>query len=251
MSEVFNAYAGYYDLLYGDKDYAAEASFVDGLIRRYKKNARAVLDLGCGTGRHDACFDRLGYMVSGIDSSKAMLREARKRAAPGRIDFYEGDIRVIDLHRKFDVVTSLFHVMSYQKKDEDVAAAFRTAGRHLDPGGIFIFDFWHGQGVLNDPPVVRVKRFEDESTRIVRVAEPTLKPEQNVVDVNYQIFTLDKPSGRWDELRETHSMRYFFLPEVSRCLIDADFELLEASEWMSGRSLSTGWDGLVVARYAA
>ena len=33
MPEVFNAYARYYDLLYKDKDYAAEASYIDDLIR--------------------------------------------------------------------------------------------------------------------------------------------------------------------------------------------------------------------------
>ena len=32
MAEVFNAYAKYYDLLYKDKDYAAEAAYIDGLI---------------------------------------------------------------------------------------------------------------------------------------------------------------------------------------------------------------------------
>ena len=32
---VFGPYSRYYDLLYGDKDYLAEAKYIDKLIRQY------------------------------------------------------------------------------------------------------------------------------------------------------------------------------------------------------------------------
>ena len=247
MPEVFNAYARYYDLLYKDKDYEGEASYIDNLIRKYSPQAKTILNLGCGTGRHDICLEKKEYSVCGVDFSDIMLTEANKHAVPGRLEFFRGDVRTVDLGRKFDVVISLFHVMSYQTKDEDILAVFRTAKRHLVSGGIFIFDFWNGPGVLNDPPSVRVKRLEDEALRVVRIAEPIMQKEQNVVNVNYQIITLDKNSGQWSELHETHSMRYFFLPEIERYLSDAGFLLKNASEWMSDKPLSLGWYGLVVA----
>ena len=46
MSQVFNAYAAYYDLLYRDKDYAAEADYVAGLVLQFAPEARTILDLG-------------------------------------------------------------------------------------------------------------------------------------------------------------------------------------------------------------
>lgn len=247
MSEVFKVYASYYDLLYKDKDYAAEASYVDDLIRKYRSGAKSILNLGCGTGRHDACFEKMGYSVCGVDLSDVMLVEAHKLAIPGKLEFFKGDVKTVDLHRKFDVVVSLFHVMSYQTQNDDILAAFRTAERHLVSGGIFIFDFWNGSGVLNDPPVVRVKRLEYEAIRVVRIAEPVMKKDKNVVDVNYQIMTLDKHSDRWSELQETHSMRYFFLPEIESYLLSVGFSLKDAYEWMSNKRLSLGWYGLVVA----
>ena len=246
MPEVFNAYARYYDLLYKDKDYEAEAFYIDRLIKRYCPTAKSILSLGCGTGKHDAYFEKMGYLVCGVDLSDAMLAQAQKIAIKGKIEFFKGDVRTVDLHKKFDIVVSLFHVMSYQTTDDDILSAFRTAGRHLLPGGVFIFDFWHGPGVLNDPPVVRVKRLEDEKVRVVRIAEPVLK-NNNVVDVNYQIITLDKHSGRWSELKENHPMRYFFLPEIKKYLSDVGFSLKDTREWMLDKPLFSEWYGLVVA----
>jgi len=247
MSEVFSTYAKYYDLLYKDKDYAAEASYVDALIKKYRPEAGSILNLGCGTGKHDACLERKGYSVCGVDLSDVMLAEAKRRAIPARLEFFRGDVRTVDLGRKFDVVVSLFHVMSYQTQNDDILAAFRTAARHLVTDGIFIFDFWYGEGVLNDPPVVRVKRIEDEALRVVRIAEPVLKKDKNVTDVNYQVLTLDKCSGQWSEFCETHSMRHFFLPEIEKYLSNTGFSLKTACEWMSDKQLSSGWYGLVVA----
>jgi len=247
MPEVFNTYARYYDLLYKDKDYAIEASYIDALIKKHRPEAKSIFNLGCGTGKHDACFEKKGYSVCGVDLSDVMLAEAKKRAVPGRLEFLRGDVRTVELGRKFDVVISLFHVMSYQTQNDDILAAFRTAEKHLVPGGIFIFDFWYGTGVFNDPPVVRVKRLEDEAIRVVRIAEPVMKKDKNVVDVNYQVITLDKGSGQWSELYETHSMRYFFLPEIENYLLNTGFSMKDACEWMSDKPLSSGWYGLVIA----
>ena len=247
MPEVFNHYSRYYDLLYKDKNYAAEVSYIDALIKKYRPQAQSILNLGCGTGKHDACLEKKGYAVCGVDLSEGMLIEAKKRAVPGRLEFFHGDVRSVDLKRKFDCVVSLFHVMSYQTHDEDILATLRTAQRHLVPGGILIFDFWHGAGVLNDPPVIRVKRLEDEVIKVVRIAEPVLNKDRNLIDVNYQVMTQDKRSAQWNELNETHSMRYFFLAELEGYLLKTGFSLKDAYEWMSDKKLASGWSGLVVA----
>ena len=52
MNQVFDAYARYYDLLYCDKDYAAEAGYVANHIRKLLPHTTHILELGCGTGAH-------------------------------------------------------------------------------------------------------------------------------------------------------------------------------------------------------
>lgn len=247
MPEVFCDYARYYDLLYKEKDYAGEAAYIHALIQKFKPGAKTILDLGCGTGKHDLCLSNLGYGVTGVDLSETMLAQARKRTVKNKPEFLHGDIRSADLGRKFDIIISLFHAISYQTTDNDALAAFRTANRHLKGGGLFLFDFWHGEGVLNDLPSARVKHLEDDVVRIVRTAEPVLYNERNMVSVNYRIMATDKKSGRLSELRETHEMRYFFLTELESFLSKSGFVIKSSSQWMSGKELASAWYGLIVS----
>ena len=237
--DVFGSYSRYYNLLYKDKDYAGEAQYVRGLIDRHAPQARTVLDLGCGTGRHDLLLAQMGYRVTGVDQSPGMLAIARTQhpagLPPASLCFEQGDIRSVRLGTQFDVVVSLFHVMSYQTTNEDLAAAFATVGAHLKPGGIFIFDCWYGPAVLTDRPAVRIKRLEDAEVFVTRLAEPVMRANDNLVEVNYQIFERDKASGEVAELTETHLMRYLFKPEIELFLREAGLTLVTSAEWMTDR----------------
>lgn len=232
--DVFGLYAAYYDLLYRDKDYAAEAAFAAGLLRGRRPDARTLLELGCGTGRHAALLAASGFEVTGVDRSEGML--AKARAAGPDCSFLCGDIRELNLGRRFDAVTSLFHVMSYQTTDEDVAAALATAAAHLRSGGLFLFDFWHGPAVLQTPPEARVKDMADERVSVHRRCEPEHDRERRVVHVRYSVDIAEQGGTRRETVRETHSMRYFFLPELEKFLADAGLEALENGEWMTGRA---------------
>lgn len=215
---VFGAYSRYYDLLYRDKDYAGEASYVRGLIEQHQAGPLTVLDLGCGTGRHDVVLAEMGYEVTGVDRSAEMLdvarTAARNGATPASLRFEQGDVRTVRLGKTFDVVISLFHVMSYMTTNQDLLDALTTVRDHLKPGGLFVFDVWYGPAVLSDPPAVRVKRLEDPRLAVTRIAEPKTFPNENLVDVNYHVFVKEKSSGEVAELRETHRMRYYFRPEL-------------------------------------
>jgi SAM-dependent methyltransferase len=237
---VFGTYSRYYNLLYRDKDYAGEAEYIRGLVAGHCPNARTILDLGCGTGRHDFLLAQMGYDVTGVDLSEEMLTVANSQSAPldhpyPHLRFLQGDIRTVRLDKTFDVVISLFHVMSYQATNADLQAAFASARAHLKPGGIFIFDCWYGPAVLTDRPTVRVKRLEDEAIAVTRVAEPLMQPNDNLVDVNYHVFIRDKANGAVEELRETHRMRYLFHPEIELCASENGLKIIESAEWMTGK----------------
>ena len=165
---AFGSYSRYYDLLYKDKEYAKEADYIHGLIQQYAPKTRTLLDLGCGTGKHDFLLAEKGYSVHGVDMSETMLQEAKKRkpAKDSKLksmpEFSQGDIRNFRLDKKFDAIISLFHVMSYQVTNKDLTDAFQTAKHHLNDGGIFIFDCWYGPCVITEKPLVKVKTLEDE-----------------------------------------------------------------------------------------
>ena len=239
---VFADYARYYDLLYRDKDYAAEAEYVAGLIRKFHPSARTILELGSGTGIHASMLAVKGFTVHGIERSPEMLARSQtltenRAAGDGRLTFTTGDIREIRLTKRFDAVIALFHVISYQTTNEDVTAAFKTARDHLNPGGVFIFDIWYGPAVLTERPVVRIKRMVDDQNEITRLAEPILHPNENKVDVNYHLFVRDLKTQTVSELKETHAMRYFFKPEIELLAARAGCHCSHAEEWLSGKTI--------------
>ncbi|MBW4593913.1 MAG: class I SAM-dependent methyltransferase [Brasilonema angustatum HA4187-MV1] len=238
---IFNNYARYYDILYRDKDYVGETKFIQQLIQTHAPNAQNILELGCGTGNHAVLLAKEGYQIHGVDLSQEMLQKADSRLSQldpelaSQLKFTHGDIRHLRLNQTFDVIISLFHVISYQTTNEDLLAAFTTVKEHLKPGGIFVFDIWYGPAVLTERPTVRVKRLEDEKILVTRIAEPVVHANENLVDVNYQVFIKDKNSNLVNELRETHRMRYLFKPEIELVSQKFQMTILEYQEWMTNR----------------
>ena len=179
----FKEYSAFYDLLYRDKDYVAEADYVAAIVRSIVPNARSILELGSGTGRHGRLLAAIGFDVHGIERSPEMVslaqstRDLASSGDAGAFTCEVGDICEINLGRTFDAVISLFHVISYQTSNDSLLAAFRVAAQHLAPGGVFVFDVWHGPAVLSQTPSRRIKEVADEHHRVKRTASPELDSE--------------------------------------------------------------------------
>jgi SAM-dependent methyltransferase len=241
---TFDLYSEYYDLLYRDKDYAGEADYVISLLRKFAPGARTIMDLGCGTGKHAALFQKAGYDVAGVDLSETMLEQARTQYPA--IAFQAGDARNVRLNRTFDAVTSLFHVASYQTSNHDLLNYLKTARTHLAAGGTFIFDFWYGPGVFNDPPTVRIKRLQNDRLQVTRIAEPTIDTDRDVVNVHYQVLV--QHDGQVQTIVEDHPMRYFFLPELELALNMCGFAVTAFLEWRGDtRPSASSWSACIVA----
>lgn len=241
---VFDSYGRYYDLLYRDKDYAGEAQFLQQRFQEFGAGTQSILELGCGTGQLAALLAGAGYRVHGVDLSEEMLKRAATRRdqlppdTAGKLSFSPANVQSVRLEQTFDAVISIFHVVSYQTTEAALRGTFESVKAHLKPGGVFIFDVWYGPAVLTHRPEVRVKRLENEHIAVTRIAEPVLYPEQNCVDVNYQIFVQDKSSQLIETLSETHRMRYFFTPELEKMLTEAGLDLVCCREWMSNSAPS-------------
>ncbi len=250
---AFKEYSKYYDLIYKDKDYPSEAQYIHRLIQEYSPGAKSILNLGCGTGHHDCLLAQAGYEVIGIDLSDEMIDLAKENIKKHKFEhvpfFLQGDIRTIRLSRHYDVVTSLFHVMSYQVSNKDLESSFLTAYKHLKPNGIFIFDCWYGPGVLTDRPCIREKYLENESLLIQRRSTPIMHPNENCVEVIYDLVIKDKLSSTAHNVSEIHMMRYFFLPELLYFLDKVGFMFSLAHEWMADNKLDfTTWNLVVICK---
>lgn len=239
---VFDLYSAYYDLLYLDKDYNAETSYLcERLDEASVVPAGTLLELGCGTGGHAVELARLGRAVHGVDLSDSMVARARRRAAADplrrlELQFEVGDIRSHRAGRHYDAVFSLFHVISYQTTDDDLAAAFATARVHLEEGGAFVFDCWYGPAVLTDRPRHEIKQVTNERIAVERRTTPTVHVNANCVDIRFDIEVTARAGGDRRTFHEVHRMRYLFLPEIKVQLDAAGFEFVSAYRWMTRES---------------
>lgn len=243
---VFNAYSDYYDLLYRDKDYEAEAAYIQDLLVHNGIAQGALLEFGSGTGKHGCLLALSGYSVHGIERSEKMVTQSQTGLG---FSCEQGDIATVKMGKTYDAVLSLFHVISYQTTNAQLQAVFANAAKHISSGGLFVFDFWYSPAVYAQKPSVRVKRISDNDLEITRIAEPKVYPNENCVDVLYTIFVRDIASGAVKTFLEVHPMRHFSLPEIDLLAAVNGFERLQAEEFVTGiKSSEKTWGVCVVLR---
>ena len=258
MTHPFDAhYSTYYDLLYRDKDYAAEAAFVVQLIERHAPLAappasRSLLDLACGTGRHAAEFARRGFRVAGSDPSSGMLRCAAENCARAgvQVDLYPHSFQTADrIGRRFTVVTAMFSALNYLTTYGDLARTLRAVDRLIEPGGIFIFDFWNGNAVLDGYSPVRVKEIADGTRRLLRTSETTLDPLRQTAQVHYHVV-LSEGATILADFVEDHHVRYYFPQEMVDVLEVHGFDVVQRCPFMQADAPLTplDWNVSYVAR---
>lgn len=251
----FKKYAHYYDLIYKEKDYFSESEYIHNLIQKYSPNSTTILEMGCGTGKHAFQLARRNYALHCVDLSQEMLAIAKDDLLnnypelSSNISFEKSDIKALSSTKKYDVIISLFHVISYLTSSEDIRKTFANVSSMLKPGGIFIFDCWHGPAVLSLQPEEREKIFEDDKLIIKRKTVPVHKPDENTIDVNFYIKVNNKVSGETATFDELHPMRYLFTSEVEEFILGANLKLLAHEEWLSSKPLDKNtWNACYIAQ---
>lgn len=100
--------------LFGEPHFELVEFFAD-----YTKKGK-VLDLGCGQGRNAIALARLGYSVTGIDSSKVGIDQMNQIGQNENLNVIGqvGDIYAFDRFSEFDIILldSMFH---FAKKDKE------------------------------------------------------------------------------------------------------------------------------------
>ena len=256
MTEIFGQdYAGAYDSLYRAKDYEGEVDLIERMLARYGKTGSVrLLDLGCGTGNHVLPLTRRGHSVSGVDQSPSMLVQARAKTAtlsagcPVPV-FQQGDIRDVDLGTTFDAVIMMFAVLCYLREDSDVLAALATVRRHLNPGGLFIFDVWNGTAVLADRPKGRRVSVTEDTTRIERETRTQLDLGRHLCHVYFDLKRTEA-EGKTLELTEEHVVRFFFPQELESMLQQSGLTLMQLRSFPNEEQPADekAWNVIGVAR---
>ena len=226
-----SGYAGAYDLLYRDKDYAGECDMLERIFSKFEGSAvETILDLGCGTGSHAIPLAQRGYRVVGVDRSEHMLAQARAKTndLPGEVTapvFVEGDLGTFVIDETFDVAVLMFNVLGYQVEASDVRSALGNAARHLNREGLLVCDIWHAPAVISSPPEPGCKTFENGSEFITRIADVVFDAPRQRCEITFR-FENEKGDRFTDDSPERHIVHFFFPQELASLFEDSGLELI-------------------------
>ncbi len=187
---MYSQSAKYYDSLYRalGKQYEQEAARIDRIIsERCRSGGNALLDVGCGTGRHiEALSDR--YACEGLDVDRTMLDLARERN-PG-VTFHLGDMIGFNLANRFDAVICLFGSIGYAPNVQRLQQALQTFARHLRPGGVVIIEPWVRPEDWKDGQVNAL--FVDENDlKVARMSVARRDGNISILNFHYMIASRD------------------------------------------------------------
>lgn len=97
-----------------------------------------VLDVCCGSGQWARELTQLGYRVTGLDASAAMIWLARDTAPNAR--FLVADARNFHLVHSFSGAISAFNSLAHASSAEDLLLIFRNVRQALARESPFVFD---------------------------------------------------------------------------------------------------------------
>lgn len=226
---VYGRFARYYDLIYhGLVDYEGDVDFLERVFRRFRSAPKTILDIGCGTGNHALPLARRGYRLTGIDQSRAMLALARKKAASSRNRprFIHEDMRTFHLGRKFDAAVCMFGAFGYMLPERDALRSLRSVHAHLEPGGLYVFEFWQGSAA-------RPAGFESwldvrrKNLEIIRLDVARYDPRTGRLPVEFRFIVLEG-HRLIDRFEEAHTIQTYSPAGIRDLLRRGGFDLIGA-----------------------
>jgi SAM-dependent methyltransferase len=191
-----------------------------------------LVDVPCGFGRHAIPLAGAGYRVVGVDRSKALLDEARRRAGNARrLKFVRADYRELPFaDASFDAAINLFSSLGYLGDEQDTRA-LTEIGRVLRPGGRLVIDIVHRDWLL--------RKFREQDWQLIGegrllLEQRTFEPVAGVAQVTQ---TLVETSGARES--RTFSLRVYTVTELLAMLARAGFREIRCHGDLGGAPFGT------------
>jgi len=133
---MYNDFASIYDLVMRDTPYDEWITYYQAVFKKFNKQPKLILDMGCGTGNITCRMAKAGYDMIGLDASIEMLSKAREKNKD--ILYLNMDMKDFELYGTVDAIVSALDCINYIM--DDINKVFSLVYNYLNPGGLFIFD---------------------------------------------------------------------------------------------------------------
>jgi ubiquinone/menaquinone biosynthesis C-methylase UbiE len=231
---VFTHSASFYDALYSFKDYGASVRELIRVLDREAPDARSLLDVACGTGRHLELL-RERYEVEGLDLNPTILEVARERC-PG-VAFHEADMADFQLERRFDVVMCVFSSIGYVRTEGRMRSAVQCMRRHLNPGGLLLIEPWFTPDSYWTGTIT-ANHIDQPDLKIAWMYTSEREGCMSILDMHYMVGR----STGIQTFRERHEIGLFTEEQHLDALRDSGLEPQHEPGGPFGRGLYLAWD---------
>lgn len=104
----------------------------------------AVLDIGCGAGRHLLELAKRGHRVTGFDLRPEMVEFVKDAARTAKlsVNVSVGDLRRMAVEGTYDLAICLMDTFRYLLTNAEILRHLDHVASHLQPGGLYVTDFW-------------------------------------------------------------------------------------------------------------
>lgn len=225
MKVFYDELAPWWPLISPVSDYEEEATEILAVIERHAPTARTALELGSGGGNM-AFYLKRRLALTLTDLSAAMLETSR--SINPELEHVCGDMRSLELPKHFDLVFA-HDAIDYMVTQADLEAAFRTAHRHLHPGGLALFIPDHVRERYE--PGTESGGIDGDGGAAIRYLEWTVDvPEDAVSGRTHYAFLVRSPSGHVTHSHEVHEFGLFLGATWVRLLEHVGFEVVVEEE---------------------
>jgi SAM-dependent methyltransferase len=192
----------------------------------------SILDLCCGTGRHAVLLASRGYKVSAQDLNEAALKRAFARAEEQnvQVQWHLRDMRDIPFEEEFDAIINISTAFGYLEDENEDQKVLQQVYKALKPGGLFLLEIIHRDGVLRNYLPFVVTRCEDGS---LIIDERTFNL---ATSRNEGTMTMIFPNER--RAVYTESVRLYTLKELIDRFADANLQVHGYYGGLNGQPLS-------------
>lgn len=200
---LFDRLGKNYDLLVDwEQRLKEEIPFLAKKLKEIK--AETVLDIGSGTGEHALAKAKLGFKVTGIDTSREMIRIAREKQEQlkpeerKRLEFIVAGLGEVQkkIRRTFDAVFCLGNTLPFSSDlTFDLADIFAS----LKPGGLFLAQFLNFDRIIKTASRdIKIDfRLEEEEGEKREYGFLRFYDLRNDGDLDFNIITLVKSKKGW------------------------------------------------------
>jgi SAM-dependent methyltransferase len=221
---AYDALAPAYDAFTAGHEYARWLDYLEGLAQENGLSGKALLDVGCGTGKSFLPMLEKGYDVVACDLSPEMAARARAKIPPDRAQVLVADMRDLPELGAFDLVTCLDDAINYATSRLELRATLMGFARNMRPGAIAVFDtntlstyrtVFAGTNALDS----------DGDFFCIRGEAPREFEPGSLASVWIEAFT-ERPDGLWERSRTRHLQRHHPRGDVEWALGEAGLELV-------------------------